>query len=469
MGHGEASRAPAGAEQQAAGTDEMTELEQLRIQTAELRGQLATRTRRRSLRLGLRRFTAAFLVAVAGCLAVQSVVGVWAARTTLDTERWVATVGPLPEHPEFNTAVATYLSNEVFEAVDVEQRLAQALPPEAAVLAGPVTAAVRDYLRDTVARFMASEQFRELWESANRFAHAQIVAILEGDSETVSVQGSTVTLNLLPIVNDLLVTIENELPAMFGRQLDLPTLSSGEVPPGLHDRIETALGVSLPSDFAQITLYDRSRLGELQAAVVLFKRSVALMVTATLLTLALALWVSPNRRRTVLQLGLWLVIATFTLSRLLRAVRDDLLGQLPDGVYREGLTAALAEIFTTLRERGDQLLWLGAAIAVLAYLVGPGRLPVALRGYAVRGARAAVSATRSAATSSAPRAFAARHLDVLRIAGLAVAAVAALLLSSWSGLLVVAILLAGYVIFVTLLARWDGTNSVSRVVTPGDR
>jgi hypothetical protein len=453
VGHGEASRALTGTDQQAAGTNEKTELEQLRLQVAELRGQLATRTRRRSLKVGLRRFAAAFLVAVAGLLAVQSVVGVWAARTTLDTDRWVATVGPLPEHPEFNAAVATYLSNEVFEAVDVEERLAQALPPEAAVLVGPVTDAVRDYLRDTVARFMASDQFRELWDSANRFAHARIVAILEGRSETVSVQGSTVTLNLLPIVNDLLVTIEGELPTMFGKQLDLPTLSSGEVPPGLHDRIETALGVSLPSDFAQITLYDRTRLGELQAAVVLFKRSVVLMVTGALLTLALALWVSPNRRRTVLQLGLWLVIATFTLSRLLRAVRDDLLGQLPDGVYREGLTVALAEVFTTLRERGDQLLWLGAAIAVLGYLVGPGRLPVALRRYAVRGARAAVSATRSAATSSALRAFAARHLDVLRIGGLAVAAIAALVLSSWTGLLVVAVLLAGYEILVTLLAR----------------
>jgi hypothetical protein len=452
------TRADAGQPARPGPAPDATELELLRAEVATLRGQLAIRTRRRGLGLGVRRFAAAFLIVVAALLAVQAVVGVWAARTTLDTDRWVATVAPLPERPEFNAAVAAYLSTEVFGALDVQERLAQALPPEVAVLAGPVTDAVRDYLRDTVARFMATERFRELWESANRFAHARIVAVLEGRSETVSVEGSTVTLNLLPIVNDLLKAIEDQLPTMFGKQLDLPALSSGEIPPGLHDRIEAALGVSLPSDFAQIKLYDRTQLRELQVVMVLFKRSVAVTVAGALLTLAVALWVSPHRRRTILQLGLWLAIATFAVTRIVRAVRDDLLDHVPDGVYREGVSVALQVVFTTLRERGYQLFWLGAAIAILAYLVGPGRLPVALRRHTAGAARAVASATRSTATSAALRGFAARHLDVLRVGGAAVAAVAALVLSSWTGLLVVAIVLAGYEIGVTALARW-GTAS----------
>jgi hypothetical protein len=436
-----------------AAPDDADELERLRAEVAALRGHVARRSRRRGLGLALRRLAAAILVAVAGWLAVLSVVGVWGARTALDTDRWVATVAPLPENPEFNAAVATYLSTEVFEALNVEQRLRQALPEQVTFLAGPVTDAVRDYLRDTVVRFMGTERFQELWESANRFAHAQIVAVLEGRSETVSVDGSTVTLNLLPIVNDLLTAIEQRLPTMFGRDLDLPALGSGEIPAGLHDRIEAALGVSLPDDFAQITLYNRDRLGQLQEVVVMVKRLVAVTVAGALVSLALALWVSPNRRRTVLQFGLWLLIATFVLTRVLRAVRDDLLGQIPEGLYREGASVALYQIFTTLRERGDQLLWLGAGLAVIAYLVGPGRLPVALRRYTARGTRAALSGARTAATSTSLRTFVARYLDILRIGGVAVAAVAALLLSSWLGLLVVAILLAGYEVLVTLLAR----------------
>lgn len=45
------------------------------------------------------------------------------------------------------------------------------------------------------------------------------------------------------------------------------------------------------------------------------------------------------------------------------------------------------------------------------------------------------------------------HLDPLRISGVIVAAIAALLLSSWASLLIVLILLAGYETAVTLLAR----------------
>lgn len=45
------------------------------------------------------------------------------------------------------------------------------------------------------------------------------------------------------------------------------------------------------------------------------------------------------------------------------------------------------------------------------------------------------------------------HVDLLRIAGVAVAALAALLLSSWAGLLVVVVVLAGYQLLLTAVGR----------------
>lgn len=435
------------------------ELDRLRAEVARLEGQVTALTRRgasgRTLLL-VRKVLAAVLVVLAGFGAVASVVGLWGARTTLNTDRWVATVGPLPEHPEFTAAIATYLSEQVFQQLDVESRVARALPPQAAFLAAPVTNAVRDHLRGTVQRFMDTEQFKTLWIRANRFAHANIMAVLEDRSETLSIKNGTITLNLLPIVNDLLVAIEAELPTMFGKRLDLPTLSSGEIPAGLEERIETALGVSLPEDFAQITLYDHDELGVLQDAVVTFKRSVALLVIATLVLLALAVAVSPSRRRTLLQFGLALTVAVVVLSSVLRAVRDQLLAQVPEGVYREGASVALYEVFSLLRERGDQLLALGIGIAVLAYLVGPGRLPVALRRHTIAGLRAAARAARRADTERVRR-WIARHVDPLRVGGVVVGAVLALLFASWPALLAIALLLAGYEVLVTVLARSSQT------------
>jgi hypothetical protein len=431
-----------------------TELDRLRAEVTALQSRLAARDHRRRRSFAIRRVVAAILVAVAGFGAVASAIGLWGARTTLDTDRWVATVSALPEQPAVTAAMSSYFTDEVFNVLEVRRRLADALPPRAEFLAAPVTGAVHDYMRDSVQRYMRSDDFQALWESANRFAHTQIMAVLENRSETVSVQGDTVTLNLLPIVNNLLTAIENALPTMFGRRLDLPTISAGEIPSGLRQRIETALGVTLPSDFAQIKFYNRHRLGGLQQAVVTFKRSVGLLIAGTVLALGLAFWVSPNRRRTILQLGLWLTIAVFVLSYAMRAIRDQLLAMVPNGLYREGVSVAVHEMFTGLRQWGGWILWTGVAVAVLAYLLGPGRFPVTLRRGVVRGAGSMARTTRTIATGTELRRWSARHLDVLRVGGVAVAAIAALLFSSWTALLVIIMVLTGYEVLVAVLARW---------------
>ncbi|GAA3611334.1 hypothetical protein GCM10022419_115440 [Nonomuraea rosea] len=465
------------------------ELDRLRAEVAELRGRLETGARRRHRGRAVRRAAAATLVALAGFGLVCSVIGLWGARTTLDTERWVSTVDSLPSHPEVTNAMAAYLTDEVFRALDVQRRLAEALPPKAAFLAGPVTGAVHDYTKGIVTRFMASEQFRTLWNDANRFAHTQILAILESRSQSVSIEGSTITLNLLPVVNNLLVAVEARLPTLFGKRLDLPALTSGAVPPGLRERVQTATGVLLPADFAQIKLYDRPLLGQLQEALLTFKRLIALLIAGTLLALALALWISPHRRRTVLQLGLWLSIAAVVLSSGLRAVRDQFLALVPEGMYRQGVSVAVYDIFGELRQWGSWILWSGIVVAALCHLAGPGRVPVALRGYAVTGTQATARWIRSIGTGTGAgtgrgarvRTWIGRHLDVLRVGGVAVAAVVALLFSSWTALLVVAAVLAGYEVLVTVIAHAgrdapalltgeveDGAGPAGRGLPPAD-
>jgi hypothetical protein len=430
-----------------------TELDRLRAEVALLHGRLATRDRRRRWGVTLRRVGAAVLIAVSGFCAVASVIGGWGARTTLDTDRWVATVRELPRQPAVTEAMSAYLTDEVFDVLDVRQRLADALPPRAAFLAGPVTNAVRDFVRDRVRGYMRSDGFQSLWESANRFAHTQIMAVLENRSETVSVHDGTVTLNLLPIVNNLLIAIESELPSMFGRPLDLPTITSGQLPPDLRQRVEETVGVTLPSDFAQVRLYNRQLLPQLQQAVVTFRRLIVLLIAGTVLTGGLALWISPDRRRTILQLGLWLTIAVFVLSYVLRAIRDQLLGMVPATLYREGVSVAVHEVFTSLRQWGDRLLWAGVVLAVVAYLVGPGRVPVALRRAVVRASRAVAARARAVATDVALKSWVVRHVDVLRVGGVAVAAIVALWFSSWTALFVILTALAGYALLLTALVR----------------
>src|SRR3712207_2210288 len=83
-------------------------LDRLRLEVTALRARLDTRQRRGVVLLAVRRAAAAVLVAVAAFALVASVVGVWAAKTAFDTDRWVATVAPLPRDPQISAAMAEY-------------------------------------------------------------------------------------------------------------------------------------------------------------------------------------------------------------------------------------------------------------------------------------------------------------------------------------------------------------------------
>lgn len=449
---------PAGATRpdvRSGGAPDADELTRLRTEVSALHARLDTRHRRAAAVRTLRRATAAVLIAITAFALVSSVVGVWAARTALNTDRWVATVAPLPQDPQVAAAVAGYATNQVFLAIDVEQRLRAVLPPQAAFITGPVAGQLRDATRKTVTNVLQSEGFQRIWVELTRRAHQRAVAILEGSSDVAVVRQDRVDIDLLPLINQVLRQLSAELPTMFGKQISLPDLSSGAIPENLRTQVEQTLGVTLPPNFAQFTVYDSGQLWAAQQAVATAKRGLVLFVLATVVLLLIAVAVSPVRRRTLLQLGLWLVVAAVAVTAALRAVRAEILQQIPAGTYRDGVAATMTIVFAQLRTRGVQLIWIGVVLAAVMYLVGPGRGPRWLRRQIAAGARALgrLARTGGHAVATHGPGFTARYLDVIRVSGLIVAAVFALVLSSWMALLVIALVLAGFEILVTVVGR----------------
>jgi hypothetical protein len=437
--------------------DPQQEVRRLQEELAAANSQLDTRGRRHRRITWLRQVVAAILVLIAALGVTLSVVGVWAGRTTLNTDRWVETVTPLDKDPAVRAAVSTYMTDQVFTTLNVDERVKEALPPKAAFLASPLSGQVRGFVRSSVNKVLASEQFAQLWPEINRVAHTQVMAVLNNDSKVVKSSGDTVTLNLLPVVNQVLVELEQQVPTLFGKTITLPTLTNGQIPAGLQTKVEDALGVKLPANFAAIPIYQGDQLSVAQQAVVQVKQYLTLLVVGSFLALALALWISPGRRRTTLQLGLWLVIFVVTLTSLVRNIRSQLVEQVPEGVLRSGVDAAVQIVFVTLRERGTQLMWLGILIALVAYLVGPGRGAVALRRWVVRGSHFVGQKSRkygAVAVADGPD-FARAHLDPLRIGGAVVAGVLLIFFTSWTGLFVIALLLGLYELLVTAVAATD--------------
>jgi hypothetical protein len=448
-------------------SEEEREIQRQKEELTSLRAQLDTRERRHRRVTVLRQIVAAVLVFIAALGVTASVIGVWAGRTTLNTDRWVETVTPLSQDPAVRAAVSTYATEQIFTSLDVEQRVKEALPPKAAFLSSPLTGQVHGFVESSVTKALATPQFAELWPAINRVAHQQIMAVLDNNGKVVQTSGNTVTLNLLPVVNNVLSDLQQQVPTLFGKTVSLPTITNGQIPAGLQTKVESALGVKLPANFAAIPIYQGDQLSAAQNAVVQIKRGLTLVVIGTILALGLAIWVSPRRRRTTLQFGLWLVIDVVALTSVLRAVRTQLIDQVPAGVYRSGVDAAVQIVFVTLRERGTQLLWLGILIALVAYLVGPGRAAVAVRRWAVQAWQFLSQRARrfsEVAVAEGPD-FARAHFDSLRIGGLVGAGVLLLFFTSWTGLFWIAVLLALYELLVAAVAA-SGREPSATVTSP---
>jgi hypothetical protein len=445
-----------------------TEVARLRDEVATLQARLEDRRKRQFALLALRRVAAAVFIMITAFALVASVVGVWAATTVLSTDRWVSTVAPLPKDPKIAAAVAEYSTTQLFEVLDVQQRIESVLPPRAAFVAGPIAGQLRTQTYNTVVKVMQSDQFQRIWVELNAQVHDRVLAVVEGRSQTVTAQQDRVQINLLPLINQVIRALSDQLPTIFGKTITLPDLSSGEIPDNLRVRVQDALGVTLPENFAQFTVYDNGQLWAVQQSVAAAKRYLVLFVSATIVLLLVALVVSPWRRRTLVQLGLWLVVASVAVTAVLRGVRDQLLHQVPDGVYRDGVAAAVTSVFSLLRTRGTQLIWIGAILAVVCYLLGPGRGAVWLRARVRRGAVATGHATAHGARwlgGNAP-AWITVHRDLLRVGGLVVGGILALVLSSWMSLLVILVVVAAYEVAVTLIGRSDQEDSLAASEAP---
>ncbi|WP_454049457.1 hypothetical protein [Cellulomonas sp. Marseille-Q8402] len=125
------------------------------------------------------------LIVVAALLAPVAVVAVWARDLVTDTDRYLATVGPLVDEPQVQSAVVNRVTGAIVDAADLEGLAAEGvavvegldLPPRVAAVAGtlqgPLVDAVTGFVRDIVDRVVTSDAFEAVWDEANRAVHQQ--------------------------------------------------------------------------------------------------------------------------------------------------------------------------------------------------------------------------------------------------------------------------------------------------------
>ncbi len=448
----------------ASGGDPSSELERLRAERDRLREEVETLASRPERRARVRRILTPVLAALAVVTFTMAVVGTWARATALNTDQYVATVTPLAGDPRVQDYMAGAITDGVFEAVDVQAVITTAVkgvfPKRAELIAGPLTNAARGAVRNQVRNLLRTEAFSQFWVEANRFAHSRVLAVLDGESDTVSVQGGNVVVNLVPLINLALSQAGDVASSLLPAGVTLPEIRVDAVPAQAVARLEQALGVSLPADFGSVVVFRSDQLPAAQTAVRQFDRLTLLLVPLWLALATAALWLSPRRRRTLVQVLVGSALGIVLVRRASLAAQGYLLDQVkPEN--RSVVDAVSDRLTGSLLGYTGILLAVTVAVLVVALLTGPYRWSVRTRAWVGDLGRVVVGA--SAGARGAPVvAWVSRRRDALMVGGAAVGAVALLLADlSFVGFLVV---LAVVALFEVAVFR-AGTTPAEETVT----
>jgi hypothetical protein len=333
------------------------------------------------------------VLVVLACLSLtMATVAFWANRTLLDTDGWVATVGPLAGEPAITAALQPRITDEVFNLIPAQDALTEALPDQVAFLAVPLSSAIRSFVDDQVGAFLNSSTFETLWTDANRIAHEQVLALLRGDDSDVVIEGDTVTLNLLPTINAVLGEISSAASGLLGRDVTLPQLSSGEVPAVARAKLSQELGIQLPSNLGAIPVYQGDEVAAAQQAVLLFDNLRVFLIIATPLLIVGALWLSRNRRRTLLQLATGSVLLLVIVRRLTMRATEAVVDLPPLPAGQRAARVVADQVLDGLFSATGTVIVVGLALVVLALLTGPYGWAVTLRRTTVNVARTVTEA-----------------------------------------------------------------------------
>jgi hypothetical protein len=418
--------------------EERAELERLRAEVAALRSQVqgdATGEVRpaavgRLARQRWRTIVASLLIVVACVLAPLSVVAVWTRNQVTNTDRYVATVSPLASDPAIQDAIADQITAQVFAYLDIQGLTTQAvdalagrgLPPELATrleaFAVPIANGVQSFTRSQVGRVVESDAFADAWVQANRVAHAELVAALTGEGGgSVTVENDTVTLNLAAFIE----TVKQRL-----------------VDAGF------SVAARIPEVDASFVLFQSEDITRARSAFNLLNTLGVWLPIVALILLILGVYVAKDHRRALVGAGLGVAAAMVVLALGLAIFRTIYLDAVPATVLPHDAAAVLYDTIVRFLRLGLRtILVLALVVAAGAFLTGQSVTAVRTR----QGLSGAIGWLQGSAEHAGLRTgpvgtWVDANKRVLRIAAVAVAALALVFWGRPTGKVVLGLTLA---------------------------
>ncbi|MER7163858.1 hypothetical protein [Streptomyces lydicus] len=320
----------------------------------------------------LRYTGATVLLVLAVLLAPLATVATWVSSQISDSSRYVQTVAPLATEPSVQNAVTDRLTNRVVGQVDVQAitnslaaTLQKAGAPPLVVehtpeLAGPLKDALTKTVHKVVSKVVTSDQFSQLWDVANRQAHAAVVKVLTGEGNSaVQARGNAVVLDIGTVVDNVK---QHLVDAGFKK------------------------ASAIPQPDRTITLLKTDKLQQAQTLMRLLDVLGVWLSVVALVCAALGIWVAPAHRVALLATAIGTGVMMAVLLIALAVLRGVYLDSVPPSALPENAAAAVFDTLVRfLRQSAWTLLVVSVIVALTAALYGPSRAARSVRSGASRG------------------------------------------------------------------------------------
>jgi hypothetical protein len=288
------------------------------------------------------------LVVVASILMLFASLTIWVKRQALDTDAWTNASGQMLADDEIRGQLSLYLVDSLFSSADATAKIQQALPPNRAALAPVISGALQNVAVQAADRILETPQAQALWEEANRRAHQNLIAVLNGDDvRRFQTENGEVVLDLGPLVQ----------------------------------RLSGRFGFEAPPDAGKITILESGQLKNAQRALKVIKVASVFLLVLVLFLYGLAIYLAHGHRRRLLRA----TAASFLLVGVLVLVIQKVTGGVVVGsliktdAIRPAGNAAWGIGTELLRSVAYALILYGVAGLIGAWLAGPTRLAVAAR------------------------------------------------------------------------------------------
>ena len=276
----------------------------------------------------------------------------WIITTVLDRDVFVATLEDLPADPAVALALAQEVSAGIIDSFEIQEKIAESLPPDLSFVAAPLTIGIEGLVTDIVAGIIRHDAFTEVWRFALHTSHRTATAYVGlFDGDVLVAEEGTAVLDFTAI----------------GAQVNEKLQEAG------FDLLQDA-EVDL-----KVELFELPDSGMIRFIVQLMTSIRWAVIISTIALLAIAYAVATNRRR----ISVWIGGATMgamVVSLIdIRYLRSALTGGIEDPISQAGALAAWDIIFQRFVARSWVVMLLGALVAFAGWVMGDSERARSLR------------------------------------------------------------------------------------------